>query len=185
VLLFEGRCIFIVHLNFNFVLIFRPVLRCGFNLQASIFLNTIQSHIGYTSWFLILAFCVICRNYILRSSLKILFYLVPPIAFLFRANPFLYLGIIRRWSWNGVCLKIPHRRFCVHCHKHTIVWDRWKLYRLLVSILSCAQPGGNNMHFHYCPWTGSIKSNLQYFDICSFRWLWQLPQRTFFFFYFP
>jgi hypothetical protein len=39
---------------------------------------------------------------------------------------------IRRWVLNGIILKIPHWRFHVHRHMHTIVWDGSILYCLLV-----------------------------------------------------
>ena len=38
---------------------------------------------------------------------------------------------------------------------------------------------GSNMHFHYCPWTGSIKPSLQYFHICRVRWLSKFPFHLF------
>jgi hypothetical protein len=34
---------------------------------------------------------------------------------------------------------------------------------------------GSDMHFHYCPRTGSIKPNLQYFRMCRVRWLSKFP----------
>jgi hypothetical protein len=65
----------------------------GFNIPASIDLDIVQSPLVYTSCFLIFGF-VICRIDILRSLVKNLS--VPPIVFSFRANPFFYLGTIRR-----------------------------------------------------------------------------------------
>jgi hypothetical protein len=90
-----------------------------------------------------LALSVICRIFILRSPVKILFCLVPLIVFSFRANLLFYLGTMRRLTWNSINLEIPHSiwRFHVFHHMHTIVWDGSKLYCLLVWILSCAQPG--------------------------------------------
>jgi hypothetical protein len=116
---------------------------------------------------------VICRIYILRSLVKILFYSVLPIVFLFRAKPFLYLGTIRRmliWKYRmftAIC--IPS--FGMDQNNYYTVY--WYKYWLAIN------PGlggvGSYMNFHYCPWTGSIKPSLQYFHICCFRWLSMFP----------
>jgi hypothetical protein len=58
---------------------------------------------------------------------------------------------------------------------HIIVWDGSKLTVYWCKYSVALNPGlngvGGNMRFHYCPLTGSMKPNLQYFHICRLRWL--------------
>jgi hypothetical protein len=101
----------------------------GFYIQVSIDLDIVQSPLGFTSWFLIFAFCVLCDMQDLYSQIPCLnLVLFSSALFSFRAKPFFYLGTIRRWTWNGVNLKIPLWRFHVHCNMHAIVWDESRFY---------------------------------------------------------
>jgi hypothetical protein len=61
---------------------------------------------------------VICRLHILRSPFQISIYLVPLIIFSFRAKAFFYMGIIRRFSWNGTT--VSHWRFRDNRRMNTI-----------------------------------------------------------------
>jgi hypothetical protein len=143
----------------------------GFNIPANINLDIVQSPEDILPVFLSFAFGVVCRNYILRTAVKILFCLVPIIVFWFRANPIFYLGVIRCWKWNGINIKIPNWRLNVHRRTPSFGMDRnctvyWCKY--LVALNPGLGGVGSNVHFHYCPWTGSIKPSLQYFIYVMF-----------------
>jgi hypothetical protein len=126
-----------------------------------------------------LALSVICRIYILRSPVKILFCLVSPIVFSFRANPFFYLvsytaehGMILIWKY-----RIEVSMFTAICTLSFGMDQNCTVY--LCKYWVALNPGlggvGSNMHFYYCLWTGSIKPIMQYFHICRVRWLSNFP----------
>jgi hypothetical protein len=94
---------------------FRSFFSVKFLLGNSIIphLNIVESPLGYLDCFLNLSFdviSVICRLHNLRFPVKIPFYLVPLVVFLFRAHTFFfYLRTICRFSWNGT--NVTHWRF--------------------------------------------------------------------------
>ena len=77
---------------------------------------------GYVACFLNVSFDVLsvtCRLRSLRLPFKILFYLVPHFVFPFMSLYTLYLGDIRRLSWNDTCVTLkmipsqpPNEHFC-------------------------------------------------------------------------
>jgi hypothetical protein len=66
-----------------------------------------------------------------------------------------------------ICCSVARYLFTVYWRKYGVVLNPG---------LDCV---GSNMHFHYCPRTGSIKPSLQYFHICRVRWLSMFPFHLF------
>jgi hypothetical protein len=149
----------------------------GFNIPANLNSDIVQSPQWYTSCYLnfALAYSVICRIYILRSPVKILFCLVPPIVFSFMSNPFFIWGPYA--SEHGRVLIWKYR---IECSMFTAIGIQsfgmdqnctvdWCKYWVALN------PGlggvGSNMRFHYRPWSGTNKPSLQYFHICRVWWL--------------
>jgi hypothetical protein len=118
-----------------------------------------------------LVLSVICRIYILRSHVKILFFFVPPIVFSFIWGPYADehgMVLILKYS-------IEDSMFAAICISSFGMDQNPPFYVCKYWVALNPGLGGvgiyRNMHFHCWPWTGSIKPSLQYFHICPFRWL--------------
>jgi hypothetical protein len=136
------------------------------------YLNNVESPLGYVACFLNLSFdvlSVIRRLHNLWSPFKILFYLVSPIVFSFRAHAFYYLGTIRRFSWNGTKCHIKgsmitavwtHRRMFLNSKFYNFMFKCWVRLKPVLGAWTVT------CNFQYRPWTGSIKPSLQHFQFC-------------------
>jgi hypothetical protein len=75
--------------------------------------------------------------------------------------------------FKALCLQGYNITLCIH--GYNIQYNVRNVSTITAAIMCFCNPGlegvGNNMHFHYCSWTGSIKPSLQYFHICCIRWL--------------
>jgi hypothetical protein len=145
-------------------------------------LDIVQSPQGYTFCFLNFVTGVVCDMQDLYSQIpcqnSIL--LVPPIVFSFRANPYFIWGpyaaehgmvLIWKYRIEGSIFTAIYTPSFWMDRNYTVYW-----FQYCVALNPGLGGVGRTMHFHYCPWTGSIIPSLQYFHICR---VWRLSKFPF------